>query len=188
MVSDYYDFLRDLTIDLVAIWIYAFAIYYRRYCDRQMAITLSLFNIFLFTVVITMTLTEFDLAAGFALFAMLSIISLRSVNISKIEVAYLFGAITLGLINGISFADYILLMICNLVIISGVWILDSKWFIKRTVTTTVTLDNISALDLKDENQLKARVQDLHKLPVKHLSIEKFNGKKNTVQLMVRLQI
>jgi len=188
MPIDYIDFLRDLIINLAAIAIFAFAIYYRRYGDRDMAITLGLLNLFLFTIVITMTMTEFNLAAGFALFALLSIISLRSVSIAKIAVGYLLGAITLGLVNGISIHDYLLLALCNVVILVGAWVLDSNWLLKPTLQVDVTLTEISATDLKDRAKLLERVQAQHELPVTHLKIERFNAKKGTVSLTVRLRL
>ena len=188
MPIDYIDFIRDLIIDLAAIYIFAFLIYFRRYGDRDMAITLGLLNLFLFVIVITMTLTEFNLAAGFALFALLSIISLRSVSIAKIDVGYLLGAITLGLVNGISIHDYLLLALCNIVIIFGAWVLECRWLMKRNVEVEVTLDGVSATDLKDHAKLVERVQALHELPVAHLSVERFNAKKGTVRVAARLRL
>ncbi len=186
MTIDYIDFLRDLAINSIAIYILGYVIYYRRYGDREMAITMGLLNLFLFTIVITMTLTEFNLAAGFALFALLSIITLRSVSIAKVEVGYILGAITLGLVNGISMHDYHLLALCNLVVLVSPWVLDSNWLFKPTVQVDVTLDQVSTFDLKDHAKLVERVQDLHGLPVAHLNIEKYNAKKGTVRLVARL--
>ncbi len=187
MTIDYIDFLRDLIIDLIVIYILALT-YYRRYGDREMVITMGLLNLFLFILVLTMTLTEFNLAAGFALFALLSIITLRSVSIAKVEVGYILGAITLGLVNGMSIHDYLLLALCNLVILVGPWVLDSNWLLKPTLQVDVTLDEVSALDLKDHAKLMERVQALHELPVAHLKIDKFNAKKGTVQLLARLRL
>jgi hypothetical protein len=163
-------------------------IYYRRYGNRDMTITLGLMNLFLFTIVITMTLTEFTLAAGFALFALLSIITMRSVAISTVEVGYLLGAITLGLVNGISMHDYLLLFLCNVVIIGGAWLLDCKWLMKRTMEADVTLDGITPADLKDRGKLEERVQALHGLPVVYVGIEKFNAKKGSVRLTARMRL
>jgi hypothetical protein len=188
MAIDYIDFIRDLVIDLLAIYIFAFVIFYRRYGDRDMTITLGLLNLFLFTIVITMTLTEFTLAAGFALFALLSIISLRSVAISKIDVGYLLGAITLGLVNGLSLHDYLLLFLCNVVIVAGAWLLDARWFMKQTMEADVTLDGVTSADLRDRVKLAERVQALHGLPVLYLGIEKFNAKKGSVRLTARMRL
>ena len=64
MAIDYIDFIRDLVIDLLAIYIFAYVIYYRRYGDRDMTITLGLLNLFLFTIVITMTMTDESAGGG----------------------------------------------------------------------------------------------------------------------------
>jgi len=188
MPIDYIDFLRDLVIDLMAIYLLAFVIYYRRYADREMTVTLGLLNLFLFTIVIVMTITEFNLAAGFALFALLSLITLRSVSIAKVEVGYMLGAITLALVNGMSIHDYLLLALCNLVIIGGAWLLDCRWLLKRSVDVDVTLDGVSATDLQDRAGLMERVKALHKIPVVYLDIKKFNPTKGTVRLAVRLRL
>ncbi|MFT5699917.1 MAG: hypothetical protein ACI8ZB_002785 [Desulforhopalus sp.] len=153
-----------------------------------MTVTLGLFNLFLFTIVITMTLTEFNLAAGFALFALLSIISLRSVNIAKIQVGYLLGAMTLGLVNGISIHNYYLLTLINLVIIVGSWLIDAKWLLGHNLQVEVTLENISVANLKDHKGLINRVQESHEMTVTHLEINKYNPKKQTVQVSVRMSL
>jgi hypothetical protein len=100
----------------------------------------------------------------------------------------LLGAITLGLVNGISMHDYLLLALCNLVVLLGPWVLDSSWLIRPTLQVDVTLDEVSALDLKDHARLVERVQALHKLPVAHLKIARYNAKKGTVQLVARLRL
>ena len=188
MIIDYIDMLRDLAINFAAILIYAFLVYYRRHHDRQMAMTLAMFNMFLFTIIITMTTTEFNMASGFALFAMLSIISLRSVNISKIEVAYLFGAITLGLINGISFSDYLLLTLCNVTVILTAWIVDSPWLLKPSISVDMTLENVTIVELKDNKLIKKRIFDEYNLPVLGYVIKKYNCKKLNLQLMAELRL
>ena len=188
MEIDYADYLRDLAINFVAIYIYAYVIYYRRHYNRDMTITLAMFNMFLFTIVLTMTTTEFNIAAGFALFALLSMISLRSVNISKVEVAYLFGAITLGLVNGISLDDYLLLAIGNLVVIGTAWTLDSKHLVKNTVCTEYTLKDVTLDDLKTKSRIKELIFQESNLTVLSYDIKKYNAKKKTVQLSVQLQL
>jgi hypothetical protein len=180
--------LRDLAINLVAIYVFAFVIYFRRYGNREMTVTMGLLNLFLCTIVITMTMTEFNLSAGFALFALLSMISLRSVNLAKVDVGYLLGAITLGLVNGLSIADYLMLFLCNFMIIAGAWVLDSKWLLRQTVAMEVTLNEVSAADLKDHTRLTEQVQALYELPVVHLRIDKFNVNKGTARIKVQLRL
>jgi uncharacterized protein DUF4956 len=185
---DYQDFLRDLAINVIAIYVFVFLIYYRRHGDRETAIMLAMFNAFLFTIVITISLTEINIGAGFALFAILSVISLRSVNISKVEVGYLFGVIALSLINGISFQDYTLLALCNIVIVGAAALLDSDVMFKPTLKAEVTLEHITPDEISDMPALKTRVAARYKMPVRHLSIVKYNPDKATLRLLAHLRL
>lgn len=187
MTVDYVDFLRDLVINVLATYVFVFLIYYRRHGDRDTAVMLALFNAFLFTIVIAVTFTEINIAAGFALFAVLSIISLRSVNIAKVEAGYLFGAIALALINGISFQDYILLALCNAVILIAAAVLDSSLLVKPTMKVEVTLDGVTASQLSDLPALTLRVQEKYDMQVAGLRIEKFNPDKGSLRLIATLE-
>ncbi|NOX74914.1 MAG: DUF4956 domain-containing protein [Alphaproteobacteria bacterium] len=185
---DYQDFLRDLAINVVAIYVFVFLIYYRRHGDRETAIMLAMFNAFLFTIVITISLTEINIGAGFALFAILSVISLRSVNISKVEVGYLFGVIALSLINGISFQDYLLLALCNIVIVGAAAILDSNLIFKPTLKAEITLEQVALREVADMQALKTRVAELYKMPVQHITIVKYNPDKASLRLLAHLRL
>jgi len=186
-LTDYMDFTRDLVIDIVATFILVFLIYYPRHRDRDMAVMLGMFNVFLFTIVITLTITEINLAAGFALFAVLSIISLRSVNIAKVEVGYLFGVIALALINGVSFTDYILLALCNIIILAAAALLDSPLFIRPSLQIETTLEGIPPSEFSDTAKLTKLVESKLSTPVERVRILKYNADKDSLRLMVDLK-
>lgn len=97
----YLSFLADLAIDAVAVFLLAYVIYYRRHRRRDLLLAYVALNIGLFVVVAMLTLTPVDLALGFGLFAILSIIRLRSDAITQEEVAYYFMTLVLGLVNGL---------------------------------------------------------------------------------------
>lgn len=50
-----------------------------------------MFNVFAFSVLTILSTVQFSLAAGFGLFAILALFSLRSEQIGKIEISYFFG-------------------------------------------------------------------------------------------------
>ncbi len=85
-------------IDTVAMVLLMFGMFYRRYRDKELATTASMFNIFAFAVLTILSSVEFSIAAGFGLFAILALFSLRSETISKSEISYFFGAIALAVI------------------------------------------------------------------------------------------
>lgn len=95
----YLDFLFNLGIDLVAIVIMAYGIYFRRHGRRDLLMVYAAFNIGLFIVLSVITINETSMAVGFGLFAILSLIRLRSEPFSNIELGYFFFAMALAVIN-----------------------------------------------------------------------------------------
>ena len=95
-------FAAHLAIDVVAIGVLLYFIYYRRHRRRDLLMACISFNVALFLVVTVLAHgpTEVGVAAGIGLFGAVSLIRLRSEELSYIEVAYFFSALALALING----------------------------------------------------------------------------------------
>jgi uncharacterized membrane protein len=115
-----------LVLDLVCIGIIAFAVYYRRYRRADLVIAYVALNISLFSVaVLIVSQMKIGVAFGFGLFAILSIIRLRSEPISPEEGAYYFVALVLGLINGIVFHNADLARVLDFGIVMVMLLLDN---------------------------------------------------------------
>lgn len=138
----YLSFLADLAIDAVAVFLLAYVIYYRRHRRRDLLLAYVALNIGLFVVVAMLTLTPVDLALGFGLFAILSIIRLRSDAITQEEVAYYFMTLVLGLVNGLRLDNQWLSVMVNAVILLTMYVADNRRLLTRTQRVLVTLDVI----------------------------------------------
>ena len=88
-------------INIIAMTALVFGLYYRRYRDKELVTAASLFNVFAFGVLTILSSVEFSLAAGFGLFAILALFTLRSEQISKVEITYFFGSIAIAVICSI---------------------------------------------------------------------------------------
>ena len=97
----YGDVLLRLAIDVVAIAVLAYGLYYRRHGRRDLVVIYSMFNIGLFLALIVISSGNVSIGVGFGLFAVLSIVRLRSEPFTNGELAYFFVALVLGLVNGI---------------------------------------------------------------------------------------
>ena len=93
-----WELVARFTIDTIAMIILVFGMYYRRYRDKELTTAAAMFNIFAFAVLTVLSSVEFSIAAGFGLFAILALFSLRSEQISKIEISYFFGSIAIAVI------------------------------------------------------------------------------------------
>jgi hypothetical protein len=119
-------FIGHLAIDLVAIAVLTYAIYYRRHRRRDLLMACVSFNVALFLVVTVLAHgpSEVGLAAGIGLFGAVSLIRLRSEELSYIEVAYFFSALALALINGFGFENQLTAVLLNLILLVTVYAVD----------------------------------------------------------------
>jgi hypothetical protein len=137
----YSHLLEALVIDLVAIVIVAFFVYYRRHRRADMLFAFIALNMGLFSAgVLIVQQAQIGVAFGFGLFAILSIIRLRSDPIAPEEAAYYFIALILGLINGVEFRDRWLAVALDVAIVVVIVGLDNRWVMPDSRRQLVTLD------------------------------------------------
>lgn len=90
-----------LLIDGVALFVLVFALYFPRYRRRDMVLAIVSINVGVLAVALVLTRAQATAGLGFGLFAVLSIVRLRSEELDQAEVAYYFSAIAIGLLGGI---------------------------------------------------------------------------------------
>jgi hypothetical protein len=121
---EYVDLAARLVIDIAAIFICAYAIYYRRHRRRDLLTAYTAYNIGLFVVVAVITVRPVGAAVGFGLFALLSIIRLRSEPFSNSEISYFFVTLVLGLINGLAAHNLPLAVALDAIVLMAVYVVD----------------------------------------------------------------
>ena len=119
-------FAAHLAIDVVAIGVLLYFIYYQRHRRRDLLMACISFNVALFLVVTVLAHgpTEVGVAAGIGLFGAVSLIRLRSEELSYIEVAYFFSALALALINGFGLDNELTTALLNVILIVTVYAVD----------------------------------------------------------------
>ncbi|HET7431807.1 MAG TPA: DUF4956 domain-containing protein [Nocardioides sp.] len=171
-----------LLLDLVCIGIVAFAVYYRRYRRADLVIAYVALNISLFSVaVLIVSQMKIGVAFGFGLFAILSIIRLRSEPISPEEGAYYFVALVLGLINGIVFHNADLARLLSFAIVMVMLLLDNRLVAPRGRRQVVTLDTVHP----HEGALRADLEERLGGKVKRMFVKETDYVRDTTVVDVR---
>jgi hypothetical protein len=146
MFTIYADYAIDLLVDLAAIFVLAYVLYFRRHRRADLLLSYVTLNIGLFVAMSLLGTVRVDIALGFGLFAILSIIRLRSSAVTQQEVAYYFAALVLGLVNGLDLDDRVLLVFVNALLVVTMLVVDSKPLRDRARRMDVTLDVVHADD------------------------------------------
>lgn len=136
------DLVVGLGIDLLVVLVFAIGIYHRRHSRPDLTFVFAFFNICLFVVITVIQTTEVAAALGFGLFAILSIIRLRSEPFDNREIGYFFGSLVLGLLNGIGTQHLGLTLGLNAVILAAIFVLDHPKVLRPVERRRITLDAV----------------------------------------------
>jgi hypothetical protein len=134
--------LMRFVIDVAACVILLMGMYYNRYRDKELVTTASLFNIFAFGALTILSQVQFSVGAGFGLFAILALFSLRSEQISKIEITYFFGSIVLAVICSVNGTSIPFVLLVVGFVLTGAYVFDHPRFLRSADGVKITLDKI----------------------------------------------
>ena len=146
-------------INTAAMVCLVFGLFYRRYHDKELATTAAMFNVFAFAVLTILSSVEFSIAAGFGLFAILALFSLRSETISKIEISYFFGSIAIAVICSVQGTELGLVALIVVFVILAAWLLDHPAILQSADSAKLTLDRIDAHMLADPDRMRADLSE-----------------------------
>ena len=93
--------LVALTTDVAAIGVLAYWLYFRQYHRRDLLLAYVAMNTGVLAVTMALSGGQAGIGLGLGLFGILSIIRLRSDQITQEEIGYYFVALALGLVNGL---------------------------------------------------------------------------------------
>jgi hypothetical protein len=153
----YIDFAVDIAVNTTAIFLLAYALYFRRHRRADLLLGYVALNMGIFVAMSLLTTVRLDIALGFGLFAILSIIRLRSSAVTQQEVAYYFVALVMGLVNGLAISDRWLVIGINVLLLATMFAVDSSRLRERARRLDVTLDKVHGDDAALIADLESRL-------------------------------
>jgi hypothetical protein len=129
-------------LDLIGMAILIFGLYYRRYHDKELVTAAALFNLFIFSVLAILSSVNFGVAAGFGLFAILALFTLRSEPLNKIEMTYFFGSVAIAVICSIQSGTAAFSAAIVTLVVVGAYVIDHPRMLRSVGGAKITLDRI----------------------------------------------
>lgn len=174
----------SFVLDLVAIGILTFGIYFPRYHRRDMLLAFIGLNIGVMAVSVALISTEVGAGVGLGLFGVLSIIRLRSSELNQQEVAYYFSALALGLLGGVEISPEWLSPALSAALLIAIYLADHPRLFQRYRNVALTLDRA----FTDEAELIDHVGELLGAEVCHVDVKKVDLVNDTTILEVRYRL
>ena len=147
--------LARVGIDTAAMALLIFGLYYRRYRDKELVTAAALFNVFVFAVLTVLSAVDFSVAAGFGLFAILALFTLRSEPIGKIEITYFFGSIAIAVICAIQGTTLSMTAAVVVIVLVAAYVLDHPRVLRSVDGIRISLDKIDGHALSDPAAMRA---------------------------------
>lgn len=149
-----------MVLDLAAMLILVFGLYYRRYRDKELVTSAAMFNLFVFAVLSVLSTVHFSVSAGFGLFAILALFTLRSEPLGKIELTYFFGSVAIAVICSVQGTSLLLAALAVVIVVSGAYIFDHPRMLQSISGAKVSLDTIDPSLLSDPEGMKVKLSAL----------------------------
>ena len=173
-------FFLAFAVNLTAIVIFAVLMFFRRYTKPGLTVVFVFFNVGLFAVVTVIMRTDINAGVGFGLFAMLSIIRLRSDPFSPREIGYFFGALAIGLINGLGPPDALTLAL-NVAVLATMYVVDHPRLFVVPPSLEVTFDRVIA----DPIELRRRLEERLGMHVRDVTVSSIDYVRDIMDLKVQ---
>ena len=147
--------LQMIGIDLAAMLVLVFGLYFPRHRRSDLVAAFLGVNVGVLAVATVLANSTVSAGLGLGLFGVLSIIRLRSDQISQTEIAYYFAALSIGLLSGMTTQATPLLLGLIALLLGALALGDSTLVFGRYTTQTVQLDSAIA----DQDALAAALEE-----------------------------
>lgn len=175
--------LYVLALDLVAICILVFGLYFPRHRRRDLVVAYLGVNAGVVAVSAVLGSSTIGAGVGLGLFGVLSIIRLRSYQIEQTEVAYYFAALSLGLVAGLSSTITWVTISLMALLLVVMFVADHPKLFARYEQGSLTLPRAYL----DEAELRAELELVLAAKVHRVTVSKLNLVNNTTSVDVRFE-
>lgn len=178
------DTLAVIGIDLIAITVLTFGMYFRRHRRRDLVVAYLVVNVGVLAVTEVLASSAVGVGLGLGLFGVLSIIRLRSSEIAQHEVAYYFASLALGLIAGMTATVAVLPLALMGLVLAVMFIGDSRNLLRRYRHQVVVLDRA----IPDETALIAHLEGLLGARVHGVTVQQLDLVDDTTTVDVKYRL
>jgi hypothetical protein len=181
-VIDLGDLALRLAIDLAAVAALVYGLFYPRHGRMDLVVVYALFNVGVFLALSVIAAGELSMGVGFGLFAVLSIVRLRSEPFSNRELAYFFVALVIGLVCALDLGSPAYAGLLAGVALLAAWAIDHPRISRPARRLDVALERVFA----DDEALREHLRERLRAPVLDVTVREVDYVRDTMRLEVLL--
>jgi hypothetical protein len=171
-------------IDIVAIAILTFGLYFPRHRRKGMVVAYLTANIGVVAVASVLASSSIQAGLGLGLFGILSIIRLRSDELDHTEIAYYFGSLALGLFAGLGGTSTWATPLMSAGILTALYVGDHPALFGKYRNQIINLDEAYT----DETTLTMRLETMLGAKVHRVTVRKIDLVNDSTSVEVRYEL
>lgn len=148
---EFLDFFLRFLFNFVVAYTVIRWIYYPVHKNKDYLFTYFLFNIIIFVLCYMMKNSQLQIGVAFGLFAVFSVLRYRTMNVSIMDMAYLFLVISIGVINSLSNDQVSIaeVIFANVLVVGIIYVMEKVWLVRHASSKTIVYEKIE--NIKPEN-------------------------------------
>jgi hypothetical protein len=178
---------RDLVLNLAALTVLVFGVYFRRHRRRDLVVGYAALNVSLFAVAAALgSSNPLNIGVGFGLFAVLSIVRLRSDEATQAEIGYTMVSLVLGLLTGLPGLSLEVKALFALLLVGTMYVVDHPALLPpdQHQRYRVELDRV----VVEPAALRRTLEDRLGAKVRAVTIQEVDYVRETMRLDVRVVV
>jgi hypothetical protein len=181
-VIDLGDLALRLGIDLAAAAALVYGLFHPRHRRMDLVVVYALFNVGVFLALSAIAAAEVSLGVGFGLFAVLSIVRLRSEPFSNRELAYFFVALVIALVCAIDLGSPAVAGLLAGVALMAAWAIDHPRLSRPSRRLEVSLERV----FSDDEALREHLRERLRAPVLDVTVREIDYVREITRVEVTL--
>src|SRR2546423_848094 len=180
------DFLARFAFNFFIVYLIIRWLYYPVHKNKDYFFTYFLFNLIIFLLCYMMKNTQLEIGVAFGLFAVFSILRYRTLNVSVVDMAYLFLVISIGVINSLSNENVSIVQVlaANLIIVIIIFVMEKRWLIRHASEKVIEYEKIENIRPENHDKLMADLKDRLGLDVHRVEIGKVDFTRDVATIRI----
>jgi len=173
---------------LVVVWLIVYCLYYRKTHRRDYFFTLILLSVSIFFLIYLLGSVKVKIGFALGLFAIFGVLRYRTETIPVREMSYMFGVISLSVINALADSlSFVELLLPNLAIFLLIWAFETFVLRRNLATKLILYDRIELITPDRRDELLADLQRRTGLNIHKVTIGSIDFLKDTAVIKIEYE-
>jgi len=180
------DFIARFAFNFLMVYIIVRWLYYPVHKNKDYLFTYFLFNLIIFLLCYMMKNTQLEIGVAFGLFAVFSVLRYRTLNVSVVDMAYLFLVISIGVINSLSNENVSIaeVLVSNFLIILIIFVMEKVWLVKHATSKVIEYEKIENIRPENYDKLIADLKERTGLDIQRIEIGRIDFTRDVARIRI----